>query len=151
MTQRPGYSGNRAPAPPAGGGDLNIQQYSRQAAAIIANGDTRELVQLAEKLGQQGQATRTSVRRLYGEARRIGFLLEQDEAKAIRRAMLFEPRIHYQVKRDPGQGLRSVAEALLAMLQEVNRDGAPNPRERFERFTDFFEALVAYLPEKREK
>lgn len=148
MGQRPGsgYMGNRGRGPQVRDGELNIQQYSDQAKAIIARGDARVLVELAEKLGRSGNATRTSVRRLYGEARRIDFLLEQDEPKALRRARLFEPRIHYQVKRN--DKLRSVAEALLAMLQEVNRAAEADAREQYRRFTDFFEAVVAYLPEK---
>jgi len=138
--------GNRAPRPQARQADLNVGQYSSQATAIIAQDDARVLVKLAEELASSGTATRTSVRRLYGEARRIDLLLEQDESRALRRAKLFEPRIYYQVKRNPELG--KVAEALLAMLQEVNRAGTQDARERYRRFTDFFEAVVAYLPEK---
>lgn len=146
MTQRQGYRGNRGPVPQARGSELNTQQYADKARAIIAEGDARTLVQLAEALASRGEATRTSVRRLYGEARRIDFLLEQDEPRALRRAQLFEPRVYYQFKRN--DKLRSVAEALLAMLAEVNKAGVSDRRERYQRFTEFFEAVVAYLPEK---
>lgn len=149
MTQQKGYMGNRGPAPQGRGSELNTQQYADQARAIIAEGDARALVQLAEALANRGEATRTSVRRLYGEARRIDFLLEQDEPRALRRAKLFEPRIHYQVKREPK--LRGIGEALLAMLAEVNNSADQGQRERYRHFVDFFEALVAYLPEKAER
>ncbi len=149
MGQRPGsagYTGNRKPQTPGGGGGAQPNQYLNDARKIIDDADAEVLVRLAERVAKEGRATRTSVRRLYGEARRIDFLLDQDEERALRRARLLEPRLQYQLRRDPN--LNVLVSALLALLHRVTDPDASDRRERYRRFGDFFEAIVAYLPEK---
>jgi CRISPR type III-A-associated protein Csm2 len=139
--------GNRGPQQQQGrGGVLDPGRYARDAEQIIVEDNVERLVQLAEELARTG-ATRTSVRRLYGEARRIDLLLDQDQQAALRRARLLEPRLNYQVKRD--EKLGALGAALVAMIQKVGEAAnAQEGRTRYRRLTDFFEAVVAYLPEK---
>jgi CRISPR type III-A-associated protein Csm2 len=144
---RSGYPGNRGSSQRPRAEGLNPDRYLQDAVAIIDQGDARRLVELASQIGESGGATRTSVRRLYGEARRIDFLLDQDEKAALRRAKLLEPRLMYQVKRD--RKLEPVVEALLALLRRATDDGASaGGAEKYRRFSEFFVAVVAYLPEK---
>lgn len=147
MSQRPQYTGNRAPQPPTGrAGALRPEKYEQQAKRIIDDGDAQTLVEFAEQIGSSGKATRTSVRRLYGEARRIDFLLDQDEATALRRARLLEPRLIYQANRH--EQLTELASALLALLRRASTPSDPQGPAKYRRFAEFFEAVVAYMPEK---
>jgi len=148
--QRPGqggYQGNRGAQQPQGrAAAVDATRYASAAEKIIVRDDVEALISLAEELATSG-ATRTSVRRLYGEARRIDFLLDQDRARALRRARLLEPRLNYQVKRD--EKLRDLGSALAAMVQQVGKaQNEDEGKARYRRLTDFFEAVVAYLPEK---
>ncbi len=145
MSQQRGYSGNRRP-PETSSARFSPERYEQDAVAIIDRGDAERLVKLAEQVAREGRATRTSVRKLFGEARRIEFLMEQDEAAALRRARLFEPRIVYQKERS--NELSSLAEVLVALLRKASNQGDPQGPEKYRRFAEFFEAVVAYLPEK---
>ncbi len=148
--QRPGqggYQGNRRPPEQQGrAAAVDATRYASEAERIIVRDDVEALISLAERLATSG-ATRTSVRRLYGEARRIDFLLDQDPQRALRRARLLEPRLNYQVKRD--EKLRDLGSVLAAMVQQVGKaQDEDEGKARYRRLTDFFEAVVAYLPEK---
>lgn len=147
--QRPGqggYQGNRGAQQQGRAAAVDASKFASEAERIIVRDDVEALISLAERLATSG-ATRTSVRRLYGEARRIDFLLDQDRARALRRARLLEPRLSYQVKRD--EKLRDLGSALAAMVQQVGKaQNEDEGKARYRRLTDFFEAVVAYLPEK---
>ena len=152
--QRPGqggYQGNRGAQQPQGrAAAVDATRYASEAERIIVRDDVEALISLAEELATSG-ATRTSVRRLYGEARRIDFLLDQDRARALRRARLLEPRLVYQTKRAQRekQNLGEIASALIAMIRQLKHDDPHEEEQRFRRFVEFFEAVVAYLPEDK--
>ena len=56
-------------------------------------------------------------------------------------------RLNYQVKRD--EKLRDLGSVLAAMVQQVGKaQDEDEGKARYRRLTDFFEAVVAYLPEK---
>ena len=59
-------------------------------------------------------------------------------AVAARRVRLFGPRLAYQVNRD--NNLRDIQASFTPLLHEVGAD-----RSRFQRFVEFFEAVVAYM------
>lgn len=153
--QRPGqrgYQGNRGAQQPQGrAAAVDATTYAREAQRIIVDGEVEALISLAEELAKNSGATRTSVRRLYGEARRIDFLLDQDRARALRRARLLEPRLVYQTKRAQRekQNLGEIASALIAMIRQLKHDDPHEEEQRFRRFVEFFEAVVAYLPEDK--
>lgn len=116
----------------------------QDAQLIIVQGDVELLVSRARELAQNSPATRTSVRRLYGEARRIEMLWQDEQRadQARRRAVLFKPRLAYQASRGEGK-LREIERAFQPLLDATQGD-----RQRFQRFLEFFEALVAYMREK---
>lgn len=146
MGQQRGYYGNRRPPEPPATTEFSPERHERDAVAIIEEGDAERLVRLAEKAAKEGKATRTSVRRLFGEVRRIEFLMEQDQEAALRRARLLEPRVMYQKER--AAELKPLAEILIALLRKASQQGDPKKgQEKFRRFAEFFEAVVAYLPE----
>jgi CRISPR type III-A-associated protein Csm2 len=159
----PGYQGNRAPAAGGtqtqspGGGPVNAAISPDEARRIVKDGDVELLVRKARESAQEaekGHVTQTSVRRLFGEARRIELLWSQatvlarspdraDEDQEIRRlaarrSVLLRPRLQYQVARN--SNLRVVQSTLDPLLLEVGGDPAA-----YKHFVEFFEAFVAYL------
>lgn len=158
-----GYQGNRAPA------NRSAPHQAHDGAAtpglispdearkIVRDGDAELLVSKAREAAREAErenVTQTSVRRLFGEARRIELLWSQaevldrspertEEAQevrrlAARRAILFRPRLQYQVARS--QALHVVQSTLGPLLDEVRGD-----RKAYGHFVEFFEAFVAYL------
>lgn len=124
------------------------------AIAIIDEGDAERLVKRAKAVAEDDalrDVRRTAVRRLFGEARRIELMwnqaafagLQADEKADVervagRRAALLEPRFAYQTARHPE--LRPLVNGLMPLMGRVQ-----GSRERFGRFVEFFEALVAFL------
>lgn len=116
---------------------------TEDAQRIIVQGDAELLVARARELALQSEATSTSVRRLYTEALRTAMLWKDKRRgdQARRRAILFRPRLTYLTARD--EKLRDVDRACQPMLEATQGD-----EQRFQRFVEFLEALVAYKREK---
>lgn len=159
-TNRIAPSSARQPGPAAAAGRVISDADAKE---IIAEGNAELLVKKAQELAAEadGQSvTRTSVRRLFGETRRIEVLWQQgdilgktnpeeaDSARraAARRGTLLVPRMRYQSTRAKGAGLGVVEANLNPLLAEVGQD-----KEKFQRFAEFFEALVAYLREDKRR
>lgn len=111
------------------------------ARAIICEGNVELLDQRAQEVAKSiyGDASTNQVRRLFGEVKRIEMAWTDDASaeRAYRRLILLKPRLQYQVARQ--SKLRTLQEALVPAIDEVQRD-----RTRFKRFSEFFEAIVAY-------
>ncbi len=114
---------------------------SPQDARKIVDGDVEFLIQQAQQAagGLRDEASRTQLRRLYGEVKRIEMLWRQGEKgdEARRRLLLLKPRLHYQVSRQPK--LSALRRTLEPVIDAVGGD-----RSRFQHFVEFFEAIVAY-------
>ena len=140
MTRFPAGSGSSRPRPggrsdPPGGPELSPEEARR-----ILDGDTKLLVERAEAVaaGLRDETSRSQLRRLYGEVKRIEMLWRGGRAEeAQHRFLLLKPRLHYQVARQSRlRGLQRTLEPAI--------DAVAGNRDRFQRFVDFFEAIVAY-------
>jgi CRISPR type III-A-associated protein Csm2 len=105
-----------------------------------------EALSNAERGGEERDASKTQVRRLYGTFRQIQMAWPVDAKpeqidKAYRELILFGPRLAYQRSRH--RGLRDLTDALQAGITLVGKD-----RKRLQTLGDFFEATVAYFSEK---
>jgi CRISPR-associated protein Csm2 len=129
------------------------------AKKIIVDGDVAELVSISEALGSalSRQLTTSQIRTFFGEVRRIQAnwpsyhpnLSESDTQKAAwayRQTILLRPKLAYQVSRGGRTGgidqLRNVLDPCIEEIQKAN-----TPKEQklyFDRFVDFFEAILAY-------
>jgi CRISPR type III-A-associated protein Csm2 len=111
------------------------------AKRIVDDGDAEHLVMMAAKVGQGLDVNPTQLRRFFGEVKRIEMLWAQPgaEDRARRRAILLEPRLNYQVQRQ--KQVQPLRDVLQLCLKFAARD-----RERFQRFVEFYEALIAYAP-----
>lgn len=113
-------------------------------------------VQWAEQLGRalKENGLKTSqIRNVFGEVRRIEMRWPADksdarDAKAAQSAerdlLLLKPKLRYQAKREQerkasASGVDDLAQVLIRSIDLVDGD-----RNRFQKFVDFFEAILAY-------
>lgn len=143
MTYRPQPSSAHVPKP----SDKDLQ-------IIIQGGDvaSAELtVRWAEQLGKtlaQAKLTTSQIRGIFGQVRQIEMAWSPDDtdspyAEAAKRSLiLLTPKIEYQAGREAERkkyAVRELAEILIPAIKMVGGD-----RANFQRFTDFFEAILAY-------
>ncbi len=146
QSRDPGAAGRRPPADPraAAGGREGL---SPDDARKIVEGDAELLVKRAQAVAGElrDETSRTQLRRLYGEVKRIEMLWrsakegDAKETEAQRRVLLLKPRLAYQVARQKKSGLPSLRNTIEPVIDAVQGD-----RQRFQRFVEFFEAIVAY-------
>lgn len=129
--------------PGAGGGSRQLPQPDYDA--IILHGDVDKLVAAAEQVGEAVRKVKSSqIRGIFASVRQIQLNWSTNERKAYRDAILLKPRIAYTAARNDLAGLDRV---LIEALSRVKGAEAER-RERFMRFVDFFEAIVAYHKQK---
>ncbi len=117
--------------------------------AIIEQGDVNRLIEVAKETGGSLAAQRlttSQIRNIFGEVRSIEASWRSDPDGSFRRVALLEPKLAYAAARGGGQ--RNPVEALSAVLSpciKVIRTAEPDKRkDYFDRFVDFFEAILAY-------
>lgn len=129
--------------PGAGGGSRRLPQPDYDA--IIARGDVDALVAAAEEIGEVVRQVKSSqIRGIFASVRQIQLNWSTNEQKAYRDAILLKPRIAYTAARNNLSGLDGI---LIEALNRV-KGSEDERRERFMRFVDFFEAIVAYHKQK---
>lgn len=129
--------------PGAGGPPRRLPQPDYDA--IILRGDVDKLVAAAEEIGEAVRQVKSSqIRGIFASVRQIQLNWSTNEQKAYRDAILLKPRIAYTAARNNLSGLDDV------LIQALNRvkGSEDERRERFMRFVDFFEAIVAYHKQK---
>ena len=84
--------------------------------------------------------TRSQVRNIFSEARRIEFLWTRDQAAAVKRLSLLRPKMSYQAAKEGKSALLCavLTEAINIVMVQPDKNAA------FEKFMDFFEADLAY-------
>ncbi len=121
---------------------------------LIEQDDPKELVEAAEAVGQklarEMNLTTNQIRNIFGTVRQIKMDWPSNKQRSYRQAVLLRPKLAYQAKRLSEKGGRG-RDALLEFervfgpaLDAVIDAPEPQRKERFERVTDFLEAIVAY-------
>ena len=114
---------------------------------ILAGDDVKFIVEEAERRAQILYVTRSKLRKLYGEAIRIHLMLsdplgnDQLRIRAWQRLEMFRPRLAYESGKDPW--VKNTCDDLTQLVKSIDGN-----QQRFERFMNYFEALVAYSREK---
>jgi CRISPR-associated protein Csm2 len=113
--------------------DRPLQQQVRQ---VIQQGG-KLLVEMAEELGprlQRGRLTVSQIRNVYG-------MVKQMEMRGFdaNEFVLLKPKLAYAAARANAEGVRELKEVLSWAIDEVDTD-----ENKFARFVDFFEAILAY-------
>ena len=136
----------------------NLQQVTPQVQVdfykIIVQGDPEVLVTAAEKIGQlvaEQKLTTSQIRNVYGTVRQIQLRWDTNPGKSYREAVLLRPKLAYyaeRAKKDKGgtvgmETLQTYLEPAIKLLSDANLSDEQK-KQRFDRFTDYFEAIVAY-------
>ncbi|MBW2306910.1 MAG: type III-A CRISPR-associated protein Csm2 [Deltaproteobacteria bacterium] len=121
--------------------ERGLRQEEKERIAKIMNGDTRELVKYAEEKGKElynKELTPSQIRNVFGEVKKI-----QMQEFDPERLLLLNYKLVYAASR-PGSklGTKEMKDILIEAIHHVN-----DSPERFERFCNFFEALLAYRQE----
>ncbi len=119
----------------------------------------KTLVEWADTLGKslkdQGLST-SQIRALFGEVRQIQgeWSIEGHREQALRRLFLLKPKMAYRQRKERGQAVGSLVSVLDPALDLVTGanarpegqapGGADTQDDNFQRFVDFFEAILAY-------
>jgi len=132
--------------PESRAGQRNPMVTPEDLQRIIVEGDTELLVDRATRIGAglAGQLTSTQLRNVFGTVRLIEAMWtpkkdDVQQTKAARQLLLLKPKLAYQAKRQRGRGVEELERVLVPVIELVGKDYA-----RFQRFVEFFEAIVAY-------
>lgn len=121
---------------------------------IIEHGDVEALVRWAETIGnglaRNERLTTSQVRGFFGMVRQIEAEADAKTERGAslppdlhRRLVLLKPKLAYQAERDResrrGEGVLRLKQVLVPAIDLVRDD-----RQRFQRFVEFFEAILAY-------
>ncbi len=119
------------------------------AQRIIAQGNVEVLVDTAKSIGERlaKPLTTSQIRNIFGEVRRIEMdwpPTKGDAGDAFRRVVLLQPKLAYQAKRERGRGVEELQQVLDPCIDEIRKARPEDRRLYFQRFVDFFEAILAY-------
>ena len=129
------------------GPQRNRQTLSREDLRKIIAGEngSRTLVEQAEELGKQlvvEKLKSSQIRAIFDEVRQIESLWLQDEQKALHKVHLLKPKLAYRAARS-SEGVPTLKEVLSNAI-DIVVESPDKAKERFHRFTEFFEAILAY-------
>lgn len=115
---------------------------------MTADESGKELVDLAQQLAQTlvgNKLKRSQIRTIFTEARQIEAMWQmggERKINALRRLMMLKPKLAYQTARTAS--VKELQSALTAAIDEVEKAPADQKDKMFDRFMDFFEAVLAY-------
>lgn len=117
-----------------------------QVKALIANDQPDQLVLQAEQVGQRlaRQITTSQIRNIFGAVRQIEMNWRTKPDDSYRQAILLKPKIGYAAARERGQGMKDLESVLVPGLDAIMEGKVEQRQERFTRFVQFFEAILAY-------
>jgi CRISPR-associated protein Csm2 len=115
------------------------------AESIIVDGDTELLIQRAKEIGRglkKAGLSMAQIRGVFGTVRRIEMRWvegssDEEQERAMRQLLLLQPKLEYQARRQ--REVRGLKDVLIPAIQQIQ-----GSRERFGRFVEFFEAILAY-------
>lgn len=120
--------------------------------AMITKSDpasAKLLVDHAKDLGHQlknANLTTSQIRALFGEVRQIQAQLSiGEQQRALRKLILLKPKMAYRARRERGRGVEELTSVLDPAIDLVVGGSDQEIQEQhFQRFVDFFEAILAY-------
>lgn len=127
-----------------------VSQQDLRTVIIDPTG-AETMVRIADQLGRdlknQGLST-SQIRSLFGEVRQIQAQWSMGAAQqqlAQRRIVLLRPKMAYRSRRERGKAVQDLVAVLDPALSEVINEKDPKKqRDAFQRFVEFFEAILAY-------
>jgi CRISPR-associated protein Csm2 len=117
----------------------------------IMNGEVtdsaRAIVEAAQAWGKylvQEKLTTSQIRSIFGEVRRIQMNWSADAPSSSAALILLKPKLAYQAQRDAEKNRNTEPVRKLQRILEPAIDMVQGDYARFQRFVDFFEAILAY-------
>jgi len=110
-------------------------------AQAVQKGIDNQFISWAEDFGDEikEKVTTSQIRNIYGTVKRLEMETEVDLAKVL----LLKPRIQYARARN--KGLNELAEELCSAIDAIDEgETSAEKQERFRRFAQGFEAILAY-------
>jgi CRISPR-associated protein Csm2 len=131
---------------------------AEELRTIITKSEGAEtLVYWADRLGKQlkdSGLTTSQIRALFGEVRQIQaeWTIERRRQQALRRLILLKPKMAYRARKERGSAVRDLVSVLQPALElvvkakpkEQSKDNEDNQDDNYQRFVEFFEAILAY-------
>jgi CRISPR-associated protein Csm2 len=113
---------------------------------MTADPTGQELVEFAKaKAGIWAKdLKRTQIRNIFTEARDIESEWDNDPTRAMRRLNLLKAKLAYQEARHKNDGMRGLVDTLTKAIEEVGKAPETQRTDRFHRFMNLFEAILAY-------
>jgi len=111
-----------------------------------------ELVKFAEQTAKQlvsNNLTRSQIRNIFNEVRKIETLWGISKDEAFRRLNMLKPKLEYIVARN--NSVQLLRDVLCKAIDEVNAADDKQRDQRFQRFIDLVEAILAYHRAKVER
>ena len=87
---------------------------------------------------------RTQIRNIFTEAREIETQWDANSTRAMRRLNLLKAKLAYQEARHKSDAMHGLVVTLTDAINEVGSVSGDAQTERFHRFMDLFEAILAY-------
>ena len=111
---------------------------------MTADEDGKQLIHLAQQTAENlRNLKKNQIRKIFTEVRRIETMWEDDPQNALRRLNLLKPKLHYQTQRKAEvKPLKLVLTG--AIDHVVEGKDKKEQKQRFDRFADLFEAILAY-------
>ncbi len=132
--------------------DLPPLPTAQTVQKFIRQDDPASMIESADIIGQwlvdQKLAT-SQIRSLFGTVRQIKMNWTDDNKhkESFRQAALLKPKLGYQAERlkKKTSGVKTLEKILVPALDIMIKESSKKAqKEYFDRFTDFFEAIVAY-------
>jgi CRISPR-associated protein Csm2 len=129
-----------------------MNNNQQDLVTIITDPDGGEtLVKTADALGQDLQRQRlttSQIRAIFGEVRQIQAewtISEDSRRKALRKLILLKPKMAYRARRESGRAVEALKDVLEPAVDLVIQEKDQKKQDgHFQRFVEFFEAILAY-------
>ena len=113
---------------------------------MTADDDGKALVDFAKTTAERlvkDQLSRSQIRNIFTEVRQIEAMWSGNETEAMRRLNMVKPKLSYQSARH--RQVKYLEKTLSEAIDEVNKAATLEEKtERFQRFVNLFEAILAY-------
>jgi CRISPR-associated protein Csm2 len=109
------------------------------------------MVRYADDLGKRlknSRLTTSQIRAIFGEVRQIQAqwgMGGENRQRARRRLVLLKPKMAYRARREPGRAVEELVSVLDPAVDLVVAESDSETQDgHFQRFVEFFEAILAY-------
>lgn len=131
-------------------GSVMARPSDAELRTIVTDPDGAEtLVRCADSLGKylkEAGLTTSQIRSLFGEVRQIQaeWSIEGRRDHARRRLILLKPKMAYRARKERGKAVEELVSVLRPALDLVTAAKGKEQDDNFQRFVEFFEAILAY-------